>query len=76
MSTWDYYTNDKYKGELSGNALWARKVRSTPLTADAILDLVLDNLDSANDSYYRPIWGPIELRINEYIEARKAKDGF
>lgn len=66
MSTWDQMCNETCQGQLSGNAQHARTCRDTPLEAEAILDLLWDNISYFGDSYYRPITEPVELRVREF----------
>lgn len=70
---WKQYTEDKFEGKLSGNAVHARIVKKTPLTSAAILDLVWNNMEYAGDLYYRPLWAPVEMRVEEYYEQLKGK---
>jgi len=71
-SEWSIYTADCYDGKPTGNAEFARKIRETPLAADAILDMVWDNIGYLGDSYYAPLSRPVEMRVEEYLESRKS----
>jgi len=63
---WRQYTDQYHDGKLTGDAKFARAVKATPLTAQAILDLVYENLDYFGDSYYSTLTAPIHFRVEEY----------
>ena len=67
---WSSYADDTFEGELTGNAEFARKIRDTPLQADAILDMVWENVGYFGDRYYAPLTRPIEMRVEEYLGSR------
>jgi hypothetical protein len=66
---WQEYTGCMWEGKPSGNALHAIEVRKTPLEAKAILDLLWKNMDYATDSYYTPLWRPVEMRVEEFYQS-------
>lgn len=68
-SEWASLLGTKWEGAPSGNARFAEIIRNVPLEAHAILGMVLENMDYAHDSYYAPLWRPVELRVEEYYEA-------
>jgi len=73
---WDRYCNETGKaygkpGELTGNAVFARECRDTPLEADAILKLVWNNIGYFGDHYYGPLTTPIEMRVEEYLALKE-----
>lgn len=55
--------------EKTGNEKFADDVANTPLTAEAILDLVWANIAYFNDGYYTPITEPISRRVAKYYAA-------
>lgn len=66
---WAAYTGCTHNGQASGNATHAMAVRATPLEAQAILDLVLENLGYSGDTYYLPLWEPVMMRVAEFYES-------
>jgi hypothetical protein len=59
----------------TGDALHAQAVQATPLEARAILDLVMENIEYAGDSYYRPLWQPVEKRVAEFHASMRERTG-
>lgn len=55
----------------TGNERHARECAETPLTAEALLKLVWDNINYFGDSYYNPITHPIEERVEAYFKQAK-----
>ena len=71
---WNHYCNQTGESygkpnELTGNALFARECRDTPLTAEAIMALVWNNIEYFGDSYYSDITTPIQWRVEEYYDS-------
>lgn len=58
---------------LTGNEKHAKACAETPLTAEALLKLVWDNIDYFGDGYYQPIWDPIQARVEQYYKLNKER---
>lgn len=67
---WKIYTDDTFEGKLTGNAMHARECLETPLEADAILDLLYENVGYFGDPYYAALTEPVEMRVAEYFAHR------
>jgi hypothetical protein len=68
---WKTFTESQHKGEITGNAFFARAVKETPLEADAILKMLWENLHYFGDPYYHQLTEPIEMRVQEYLDSKE-----
>lgn len=67
---WSLLCNDlDENNELTGNAEHARNCYDTPLDAESILDLVVDNLGYYGDPYYYPLTRPVDMKVQEYYDS-------